>query len=66
MPNDTPNRIARAYTLTLAEAKRWARLAKLAADREQRLFAETQAANWYRQAARWEARASRREARDGR
>ena len=47
---------------TQAEARRWARLAKLTNDIEHRAFCEAQAANWYGQAARWEAQASRGEA----
>lgn len=64
MPNDIPDpkRAAQALARATAEARRWARLAKLAGDREDRAFAEAQAASYYSQAARWEAQASAREA----
>lgn len=51
-------RAARSLALTTAEARRWARLAKLTNDVEGRAFCEAQAASYYGQAARWEAQAS--------
>ena len=59
-------RAARSLQLTTAEARRWARLAKLTNDIEGRAFCEAQAANWYGQAARWEAQASVNEVRHDR